>query len=471
MEKYKVFYSWQSDLPNATNRSFIEKPLEDAAKAIRVDESIKIEPVIDRDTTGVPGSPDIANTILAKIEQSQVFVCDVSIINQGEKSRKTPNPNVLIELGYAIKTLGSDRILMIMNTAFGPPEQLPFDLSKKRVATYRMPEECKDRATERKALTSKLEEALRTIFNQIETQPSEESPVSRLKKYLVDERYRIQLDELMSGETDQLRSYLDGINTPPPVVSDESPYVSLVKDFEERATTMRDLMITGCYYGERKHDQIWQRSLEQILNPVGANIFPVKRYPALVLLYAGALPAVFAKKYDTLKSLLIETKYLSGQQKFPLVLCLSPWDIMKDSNIRSGLLKQQNESTPVSSHLLDLLKESLINIIPDHAYGEYFDRFEYFYALVRMDIAETTRRGCNVAIGRFASQGLVSKRNNGRTVKSGILEDIELEAKKAQDNWEPLRAGFFDGNIKRFLQVKEEFDDRLERLYYELRFP
>ena len=95
---YKVFYSWQSDLPNATNRGFIQKALENATKVIRDDGSIQVEPVVDRDTVGVPGAPDIASTILAKIEQSQVFVCDVSIINQGANSRPTPNPNVLIEL-------------------------------------------------------------------------------------------------------------------------------------------------------------------------------------------------------------------------------------------------------------------------------------------------------------------------------------------------------------------------------------
>ena len=76
----KVFYSWQSDLPNNINRGFIEQALETAAKSIRNDDSIKIEPVVDRDTRGVPGAPDIAKTILEKIEQSQVFVCDVSIV-------------------------------------------------------------------------------------------------------------------------------------------------------------------------------------------------------------------------------------------------------------------------------------------------------------------------------------------------------------------------------------------------------
>ena len=59
-----VFYSWQSDLPNATNRGFIQTALEKAAKAIREDDSIHVEPVVDRDIQGVPGSPNIAATTL-----------------------------------------------------------------------------------------------------------------------------------------------------------------------------------------------------------------------------------------------------------------------------------------------------------------------------------------------------------------------------------------------------------------------
>ena len=106
-----VFYSWQSDLPNSTNRSLIETALEKAAKAISQDETISVEPVIDRDTQGVPGSPDIARTILQKIDRADAFVCDVSIINPQSASRKTPNPNVLLELGYAVKSMGETPIV------------------------------------------------------------------------------------------------------------------------------------------------------------------------------------------------------------------------------------------------------------------------------------------------------------------------------------------------------------------------
>lgn len=131
MDECTVFYSWQSDLLNSTNRGFIQDALERAAKAICEDDSIKVEPVVDRDTAGVAGSPDIAATILDKIDACQVLVCDVSIINNPENARPTPNPNVLVELGYALGVLGWERILMVMNTAFGEPELLPFDLSKK----------------------------------------------------------------------------------------------------------------------------------------------------------------------------------------------------------------------------------------------------------------------------------------------------------------------------------------------------
>jgi len=52
--------------------------LEHAAKAIRHDQSIQIEAVVDRDTAGEPGSPNIAETILGKIDSSDAFVADMS---------------------------------------------------------------------------------------------------------------------------------------------------------------------------------------------------------------------------------------------------------------------------------------------------------------------------------------------------------------------------------------------------------
>jgi hypothetical protein len=166
-----VFYSWQSDLPNATNRSFIQQALENAAKTIKMDEAVDIEPVIDRDTEGVAGAPDIAKTIFQKIASADVVIADISIISGQREGRPTPNPNVLIELGYALHAVGDERVVLVFNTACGKFEQLPFDLKMRRVVSYDMPESVTDRSTERKKLASKLDFALRSALASIRLEP------------------------------------------------------------------------------------------------------------------------------------------------------------------------------------------------------------------------------------------------------------------------------------------------------------
>lgn len=166
-----IFYSWQSDAPNNTNRSFIERALELAVRDLNTDivEAERDEVELTQDTQGVPGTPDIAATILTKIESCDVFVCDVSLVLEGEKAkggtRLCPNPNVMLELGYAMKALGQNRILMVCNTALGHIEDLPFDLRGKRPVPY-MADASTDLAEARRVfarvMTSRIQEILST---------------------------------------------------------------------------------------------------------------------------------------------------------------------------------------------------------------------------------------------------------------------------------------------------------------------
>jgi hypothetical protein len=163
-----VFYSWQSDLPNATNRGFIQAALEQAAENLAAEGDPQIEPVLDRDTAGVAGAPDIGHTIFKKIENSAALVCDVSIVNSDSAgSRQTPNPNVLIELGFGLKALGANRIVLVMNTQYGGPGTLPFDLRQKRVITYSIAETEAKKASSRKALAESLSRAIKAILLEI----------------------------------------------------------------------------------------------------------------------------------------------------------------------------------------------------------------------------------------------------------------------------------------------------------------
>lgn len=123
-----IFYSWQSDLPNNSNRAFIESAIKKAISQLRNEGPFALELAIDRDTKKVPGTPEIVSTIFDKIDSSCLFIADISIINPKSKARKTPNPNVLLELGYAAKSIGWDRIICIYNSDLGSYDDLSFDL-------------------------------------------------------------------------------------------------------------------------------------------------------------------------------------------------------------------------------------------------------------------------------------------------------------------------------------------------------
>jgi hypothetical protein len=161
MMNYTIFYSWQSDLENKFNRSFIQDVLEKATKNISKDENFNLDAVVDRDTYGIAGSPSIVESITGKIAKSDVFVCDISIINDSGKGRKTPNPNVLYELGFASAILGWERIIMIQNTAYGSIKDLPFDLRGRRILQYHLDSSIENRKEERNGLKTDLSNILK----------------------------------------------------------------------------------------------------------------------------------------------------------------------------------------------------------------------------------------------------------------------------------------------------------------------
>lgn len=135
-----VFWSWQSDLDGRVTRDVVRDALAHAIETLHVE--MDERPELTSDTKGVPGSPDIVATILAKIDAAAVFVGDVTPVAISDAGKALANPNVLIELGYAKKAIGLERIILVWNTAFdgAVPERLPFDLRGRRAPiSYHLP--------------------------------------------------------------------------------------------------------------------------------------------------------------------------------------------------------------------------------------------------------------------------------------------------------------------------------------------
>jgi hypothetical protein len=138
----KVFWSWQSDTTGKTGRHFVRALLDLAVKELKeapeLDEPTRDELHVDQDRQDVPGSPRLADTIMEKIRAVVVVVADVTPVGEAWKRageprpKKLMNPNVAVEMGYALHALpGKEKsLLMVLNEFYGSRTDLPFDLGQ-----------------------------------------------------------------------------------------------------------------------------------------------------------------------------------------------------------------------------------------------------------------------------------------------------------------------------------------------------
>lgn len=134
MQKFKIFYSWQLDLPGNKTKNFIRECIDEAIDLAQESEAFEAER--DEATTGTIGSPNIVTTLFSKIDNCDLFIPDLSLCftEDRQNEKKSPNPNVLLELGYAVKTLGWDRVICLCNTDYG--DKYPFNIAHNRITDF-----------------------------------------------------------------------------------------------------------------------------------------------------------------------------------------------------------------------------------------------------------------------------------------------------------------------------------------------
>ena len=139
-DDFVVFYCWQDHLDPDCHRYLIGEALRDAVKNLnkQIPPESKLKLRVDSDTSGRSGAVAIADTILEKIRGCQMVVADVTPTLKDEVAgRYYPNPNVMLELGYATRTIGWLPAICLFNNANGiTPEMLPFDIRHRRLMQY-----------------------------------------------------------------------------------------------------------------------------------------------------------------------------------------------------------------------------------------------------------------------------------------------------------------------------------------------
>ena len=196
--KLKIFYSWQSQTDEKLNRYFISETIEAAVQIIKQkDEYQDVEFEIVEGTRSLPGSPVVGSKIVEElIPDCDIFIADLSVVNRlgctakfivtkllNEQYRPQQNNNVIHEYGAARTKLGEERIIGILNSVYGSPNENPenitFDIRHLKFPIGYSLKNIKHKANVQESLINSLVEPLsRTIAFAITHQKNKYRPLS-----------------------------------------------------------------------------------------------------------------------------------------------------------------------------------------------------------------------------------------------------------------------------------------------------
>jgi hypothetical protein len=285
--------------------------------------------------------------------------------------------------------------------------------------------------------------------------------VTNLKKYIVDDRHKIRLHDLLVTETEKLYAELDDNNFPVQGVQfSKEELAGRVKKYETLLEIVLSLIVNGCYWGDKRTEGLWANCINRIVNPSGERNgytmwLNLRLYPALLLLYGGGIAAIAGGHYGNFAALITKPSIRDGNENKPLVTTLSTWDVMEQKHGQQ-LPGMDRRYTPLSDHLYEVLRNVLRDILPDEAqYQKCFDRFEYLYALVYADF--NLKQGGD-GWGPIGCFGWRYRHRNS------LMKELDEEIANVGKEWPPLKAGLFDSSVERVREVKGVLDAHIQKL-------
>jgi hypothetical protein len=202
------------------------------------------------------------------------------------------------------------------------------------------------------------------------------------------------------------------------------------------------------YHATGENAQLLTKCVERLGRPPrhegNTGLVKLQYYPALLLSYIGGISALAAKRFCVLSAILREPECRHPYERervIPASDILNAWSVFENQLYKwMPRPNAEREYTPVSNHLLDLLRPILKDYLRDDLeYEATFDVFEYILGLVYLELVKQTW----APLGRFAWRWRDEWQRSPmfRFVNAGLGQGGE---------WLLLKAGFFGGSIDKF---------------------
>jgi len=284
--------------------------------------------------------------------------------------------------------------------------------------------------------------------------------IEKVKEYIAEDRFRIQLDDLVVQEIRRVLNLTSVENFP---LSMPNFTVDKIGDrlssYERILEPLRGIITVLCYWGQEEHKALVQKAISRIAekNVPESGITSLLRlrwYPVSLLLYTGGIASIASGNYGCLATLLMadapDPEY--GRKTKPVIVPMC--DAMADlDHTFKTIPGHEKNYAPRSEYMFKTLQPHLEDIVfLGNSYERLFDIFELFQMFIYADLVNMDWG----PFGRFAR-----KHARGRDT---LVTDFVEDAKKQGNAWGPIKAGLFKSDINRFSEMSELLLPRLSKL-------
>ena len=287
--------------------------------------------------------------------------------------------------------------------------------------------------------------------------------VASLKRYLSEDRFRIQLTDLVGEEVERVIAETRGARFPlqgGPAPGKDT-LTPRVRAIEAACSTLISLAIVGGEWSEEQHFPVWERAISRLAATPSPNGYTVwtalQRYPAVLLLYAIGVPAAMAGRYSLVCRLLKQRITNWNGVSLPIVQLLPPyWFSEHGSEVWRDLDGMDRHHAPLNDWICSYLYNKMQSLAGSaEAFERVFDRFEVLFALAYAVYGE--RSDDWVPPGCFGYRWA-----NKDRVLNEIQESIANQGAESPF----IKSGLLGNSIPDFDRALTAFQNTLSRLHW-----
>lgn len=296
-----------------------------------------------------------------------------------------------------------------------------------------------------------------------EVEEASQSGVDLIKQYISSPTDKIKLFDHMVS---LFRSYEEKIATHNFTMDESELSAGLprLEIYEDAVQELRDAATCIAHWGTSEHFNFLQRIIGRMASGHGSSgrvhLLALQYYPLYQVFMAASIAAIAAGNYEALRHIFL-AKGRSENRRDNSYLQVTLADELLQLT-RVDFFKQlpghENNYVPRSEYIFKRLQPHMDDILfLGDEYEEFFDQFEILHALHYRYLVGDQSLGW-FPLGRFAwkARGFSSQRSHPLKTLTALAEQ-ELE------NFAPIRAGLFGGNVKELLKLAAELAEVTKR--------